>query len=158
MNRSLLTGAAVAVLVLSGGGAVALAQTPTTCSAALSATISAEQKAVQTQAEVDRLRAAQTPLDAAVVAAEKALAAETDPLKIPALQTALTLAKNLAGTGNDKLQAAIAADAAADSAAVAARALSDRLCTGPSGTVTVTPPPPAPIVVTIPRAINTGRA
>lgn len=141
----------------------AAAQTPVapTCSTALQALAVAQQKAVVAQADVDKLRADQTPLDVAVVAAQKALDSAITGADIPALIAALNVAKNAANVGNAKLQAAITADAAADAAVVAAQAAADKACRGADGTVTTvttTPPPPAPVVVRIPSAINTGLA
>lgn len=141
----------------------ALAQSPVTptCSTALQALTAAQQRAVVTQAEVDKLKADQTPLDAAVVAAQKALDSAITGADIPALIAALNVAKQAANVGNARLQAAITADAAADAAVVTAQAAADRACRGADGTtttVTTTAPPPAPVIVRIPSAINTGRA
>lgn len=148
---------------------IAAAQSPVvpTCSTALQALTVAQQKAVTTQLDVDKLKADQTPLDAAVVAAQKLVdnfVLPVPPATGPSLQdlvSALNVAKAAANVGNTKLQAAITADAAADAAVVSAQAAADRACRGTDGTsatVTKTPPPPAPVIVTIPSAINTGLA
>lgn len=151
----------VAVAVLAASP-FAAAQTPApTCSTALQALTAAQAKAVATQADVDRLKADQTPLDAAVVAAQKLVDNFVigGPKPLAVLMEELANAKTLAGVGNAKLQAAITADAAADAAVVAAQAAADKACQGaPGATVTTTPPPPPPVVVTIPSAINTGFA
>lgn len=155
--------AALALTVALALAPSAFAQSPApTCSAALQALTAAQQKAVLSQAEVDKLKVAQTPLDAAVVAAQKlvdAVTSETPVAQVAILQAALTAAKNAANVGDAKLQAAITADAAADAAVVAAQAAADKACKGdPGATVTTTAPPPAPVIVTIPSAINTGLA
>lgn len=158
----LVAGLLIAASVVTAPIAAAQPPTPTSCSAALQTLTAAQQKAVLSQAEVDKLKAAQTPLDGAVVAAQKlvdGITADTLPAAATELQRLLLVAKNAAGVGNDKLQAAIGVDTAADAAVVAAQAAADRACQGaPGALVTTTAPAPSPTVVTIPSAINTGRA
>lgn len=164
MKRTLAVSAATAALLVLGGAGVALGQTTpsTSCGAATAALVASQQKGALSQAQVDKLKADQTVLDSAVVAAQKLVDGFVLPVPVGGktleqLTSDLTNAKIKAGVGNDALKKAIDEDALIDTQTLALQGRADVACKGADGsTVTVTPAPPAPIVVTIPSAINTG--
>lgn len=164
----------VVALVLAASIALAstaLAQTPApvppTCSQALDQLAAA--RAMPTgdvgakQTAVDLVKLVQVGLDKVVAEAQKAFDTNVDPTKVAALQAALNEAKAAAAAGGAKVDAAVKlldadkkVSADRDKAIAAAQAAVDKACKGDPGT-TVTVTPPAPVVVTVPNAINTGR-
>lgn len=127
MRKILVTAAAVSALLLSGVS-VAHAADPT-CGEAISSLTEARAAANDSQSKLDAAEKTQKPLDDAVAAAEKALAAlpANDP-GIPAAAAALAKAKSDAAVGQAKVDAAKTADTAADAKVVTAQAGVTKAC------------------------------
>jgi hypothetical protein len=179
MKRTLAVSAAVAALLVLGGAGVALGQTPAlpSCGAATAALVEAQAAFKAAVADDDAAAAAEKLYATqAAAAAEYTAALLADTTTVPP-----TLPPGSQRT-KDALAAKVAADAAVKAfedkgvkietlrtkaaatnatalgaAALAAQGRADVACKGADGSI-VTPAPPAPIVVPIPRAINTGRA
>lgn len=130
---------------------------------ALAAAKADDEAAAKLQGLKDAWLSAQAAYDATFAAASEPKL--TNPLVVEA-QAKLTAAKKAfdAAGGQEALTAANTKAALTDAAmlstaATAALAVADRVCKGdPGATVTTTSPPPAPVIVTIPSAINTGFA